>query len=70
MPEQSGKLLKVTLVKSPIGYNSRQKETVKSLGLRRMSQSVLIGDAPQIRGMINRVSHLVTVEEVEDNEVA
>ena len=48
MPEQSGKLLKVTLVKSPIGYNSRQKATVKSLGLRRMSQSVLIGDAPQI----------------------
>ncbi len=70
MPKQSGKLLKVTLVKSPIGYNSRQKETVKSLGLRRMSQSVLIGDGPQIRGMINKVRHLVTVEEVEENEVA
>ncbi len=64
MPEQNGKLLKVTLVKSPIGYNSRQKKTVKSLGLRRMSQSVLIGDAPQIRGMIAKVSHMVTVEEV------
>ena len=70
MPKQSGKLLKVTLVKSPIGYNSRQKETVKSLGLRRMSQSVLIGDGPQIRGMINKVRHLGTVEEVEENEVA
>ncbi len=73
MPEQSGKLLKVTLVKSPIGYNSRQKATVKSLGLRRMSQSVLIGDAPQIRGMIEKVSHLVTVEEVtevDENETA
>lgn len=69
MPEQSGKLLKVTLVKSPIGYNSRQKATVKSLGLRRMSQSVLIGDAPQIRGMIAKVRHLVTVEEVAENEV-
>ena len=73
MPERSGKLLKVTLVKSPIGYNSRQKETVKSLGLRRMSQSVLIGDAPQIRGMIAKVSHLLTVEEVAEvdkNETA
>ncbi len=65
MSEPAGKLLKVTLVKSPIGYNSRQKATVKSLGLRRMRQSVLIGDAPQIRGMIAKVSHLVAVEEVE-----
>ena len=66
MPERGGKLLKVTLVKSPIGYNSRQKETVKSLGLRRMSQTVLLGDAPQIRGMIAKVSHLVAVEEVDE----
>ncbi len=66
MSERGGKLLKVTLVKSPIGYNSRQKATVQSLGLRRMRQSVLIGDAPQIRGMIAKVSHLVDVEEVEE----
>ena len=66
MPERSGKMLKVTLVKSPIGYNSRQKATVQSLGLRRMRQSVLIGDAPQIRGMIAKVSHLVAVEEVNE----
>ncbi len=66
MPERSGKLLKVTLVKSPIGYNSRQKATVQSLGLRRIRQSVLIGDAPQIRGMIAKVSHLVAVEEVSE----
>lgn len=70
MPEQSGKLLKITLVKSPIGYNSRQKATVRSLGLRRMRQSVLIGDAPQIRGMIKKVRHLVTFEEVTENETA
>ena len=44
MPEPSGKMLKITLVKSPIGYNRRQKETVKSLGLRRMSQTVVLGD--------------------------
>ena len=66
MSERGGKMLKVTLTKSPIGYNRRQKETVKSLGLRRMSQSVLIGDAPQIRGMIAKVSHLVEVEEVDE----
>ncbi len=70
MSERGGKLLKITLVKSPIGYNRRQKETVKSLGLRRMSQSVVIGDAPQIRGMIAKVSHLVQVEEVVANETA
>ena len=65
MTERDGKLLKVTLVKSPIGYNKGQKATVKSLGLRRMGQTVLIGDAPQIRGMITKVSHLVAVEEVD-----
>ena len=70
MSERGGKMLKITLVKSPIGYNRGQKETVKSLGLRRMSQSVLIGDAPQIRGMIAKVSHLVEVEEVVANETA
>ncbi len=62
--EHSGKLLRATLVKSPIGCNSKQKATVKSLGLNRMGRSVLIGDSPQIRGMIAKVSHLVAVEEV------
>lgn len=70
MSERDGKLLRITLTKSPIGYNRRQKATVKSLGLRRMRQTVLIGDAPQIRGMIAKVSHLVEVEEVEHNEIA
>ncbi|MCY4021149.1 MAG: 50S ribosomal protein L30 [Chloroflexi bacterium] len=67
MSEQRGKMLKVTLVKSPIGYNSKQKVTIKSLGLRRMGRTVLIGDAPQIRGMIAKVSHLVKVEEVDES---
>ena len=66
MSERKGGLLKITLVKSPIGYSSRQKETIKSLGLRRMGRSVLIGDAPQIRGMIAKVSHLVQVERVDE----
>lgn len=64
MAKKNGQLLKVTLTKSPIGYNKKQKETVKALGLRRMGRSVTIGDSPQIRGMIAKVSHLVEVEEV------
>lgn len=64
MSERDGRLLKITLVKSPIGYSGKQKATIKSLGLRRMGRSVLIGDAPQVRGMIAKVSHLVEVEEV------
>lgn len=66
MNERKGGLLKITLTKSPIGYNSKQKATIKSLGLRRMGRSILIGDAPQIRGMIAKVSHLVEVERVDE----
>ncbi len=65
VPEQEGKLLEVTLVKSTIGANRRQKANVKSLGLRRINQTVKLGDTPQIRGMIAKVSHLVAVEEVD-----
>lgn len=64
------KNLKVTLVKSAIGYNERQKRTLRALGLRRMNQSVLRADTPAIRGMIRHVEHLVSVEEVEGNETA
>jgi len=56
--------LKVTLVKSVIGYRESQRLTVKSLGLRRIRQSVIHNDTPGIRGMIHKVSHLVAVEEV------
>ena len=59
------KKLRVTLVKSPIGYTKRQKDTVKALGLRKMNASVVHDDTPTIRGMINKVSHLVRVEEAE-----
>lgn len=57
------KELKITLVKSPIGYSERQKGTVRALGLRKMFQTVTQEDTPVIRGMINKVSHLVSVEE-------
>lgn len=66
MSEKTGKLLKVTLTKSPIGYNKKQKATVKALGLGKMGSSVMIGDAPHFRGMIAKVSHLVEVEEVNE----
>lgn len=61
----SEKKLRITLVKSPIGYAKRQKETVRSLGLRRLQSSVVHDDTPPIRGMINKISHLVKVEEIE-----
>jgi len=57
------KTLRITLVKSPIGYTKRQKGTVSALGLKRMNQTVEHQDSPVIRGMINKVSHLVQVEE-------
>jgi large subunit ribosomal protein L30 len=56
--------LRVTYVKSSIGYNKRQKSTIKALGLRKLNQTVEHDDTPVIRGMINSVSHLVVVEEV------
>ncbi|NPA26822.1 MAG: 50S ribosomal protein L30 [Chloroflexi bacterium] len=61
----AGKRLRITLVKSPIGYSKRQKETVRALGLRRLNQTVEHADTPMIRGMVAKVAHLVRVEEVE-----
>lgn len=58
------KMLRVTLVKSPIGYAETQKKTVISLGLTRLNKSRDHRDTPQIRGMINKVKHLVKVEEI------
>jgi large subunit ribosomal protein L30 len=60
------KKLLVTLVKSPIGAKQPHKDTVRSLGLRKMHQTVEHTDHPSVRGMINKVSHLVSVEEVEE----
>jgi large subunit ribosomal protein L30 len=65
MPKKtkSGKSLRVTLVKSPIGYSKDQKATVRALGLRRVNQIVEHSDSPAIRGMLNKVVHLIKVEE-------
>jgi large subunit ribosomal protein L30 len=58
------KKLKITQIRSIIGQIEKQKLTMKALGLRRIRHSVVHDDTPQIRGMINKVSHLVRVEEV------
>lgn len=57
------KELKIKLIKSPIGYSKRQKGTVAALGLKKINQVVTHKDTDVIRGMINKVSHLVEVEE-------
>ncbi len=53
--------VKVTLVRSPIGYNKRQALVVKGLGLRRIGHSLDVVDNPSIRGMLHKVRHLVRV---------
>ena len=58
--------LRITWKKSTIGRREDQKRTVKALGLRRLGHTIEIGDSPSVRGMINRVHHLVTVEEAEN----
>ena len=62
-PATSGKRIKVTLVKGLTATKHKHRETVKGLGLKRRSHTVEVADTPAIRGMINRVSYLVKVEE-------
>jgi large subunit ribosomal protein L30 len=57
--------LKITQVKSGIGFQRNQRETLRSLGLKRMHDTVVKEDRPEIRGMVATVTHLVSVEEVE-----
>ncbi len=56
--------LRITYTKSAIGYTVRQKATIKALGFTRLYQTIERDDTPAIRGMIYRVNHLLTVEEV------
>ena len=55
--------VKVTLVKSPIGFNRNQLAVVKGLGLRRIRHTVELKDTPSVRGMVHKVRHLVEVKE-------
>jgi large subunit ribosomal protein L30 len=59
--------LAITLKRSPIGRPEKQRKTVQALGLRKLHQTVVHEDTPTIRGMIDRVGHLVDVQVVESN---
>ncbi len=59
------KRLRITLVRSPIGYPMRQKRTVEALGLRKLRQTVERPDNSAVRGMVESVTHLLEVEEFE-----
>lgn len=58
-----GKALKITQVKSGIGRPEKQRKVLKGMGLTRLNKTVTLADTPQVRGMINKVIHLVSVEE-------
>jgi len=57
-----GKKIKVTLVKSLIGTRPEHRQSVRGLGLRRIRHTIVVPDTPEMRGMIHKVRHLVTVE--------
>ena len=61
--ENTGKTIRVTLVRSPIGYTKDQKATAMALGLRKLHQTIEHRDNPALRGMIQKIIHLVQVEE-------
>ncbi len=57
------KTVRVTLVKSPIGYPEPQKRTVKALGLRRVNHTIEHDDSPIVRGMLKKIIHLIRIDE-------
>ena len=61
---KQGKILRITQVKSAIGYKPKAKATLEALGLKKMHQEVEHSDSPQIRGMINVIPYLLKVEEL------
>lgn len=61
--EKTVKKLRITLMKSAIGYSVRHKATVRALGFTRLNQTVEHVDSPTLRGMLRKINHLVRVEE-------
>ena len=61
---KNGKILRITQMKSGIGYKPKAKATLEALGLKKIHQSVEHSDSPQIRGMINVIPYLLKVEEL------
>jgi large subunit ribosomal protein L30 len=66
MAKDDGKKLKITLVRSGIARPGKHKVVLIGLGLKKLNKSVVRQDTPEIRGMINKVSHLLQVEEVKN----
>jgi ribosomal protein L30 len=62
-PKALGKMLRVTQVRSAIGGTRRQRESLRGLGLKRIGASTIVRDTPATRGLIQRVQHLVALEE-------
>ncbi|HUU54834.1 MAG TPA: 50S ribosomal protein L30 [Armatimonadota bacterium] len=60
--------LRITLRRSLIGHPKSQKDTARALGLGRVGRTVVRSDTPAIRGMVNTVSHLVTLEQLDEDE--
>ena len=61
------KVLRIKLIKSPIGYSKHHKATIRALGLHRMNQTVDQVDSPTLRGMLSKVNHLVEINEVSES---
>jgi large subunit ribosomal protein L30 len=59
------KMLRITLLKSAIGYSKAHKATVRALGLKKLHQTVELADCSSLRGMLSKVNHLVKIEDVE-----
>jgi len=57
------KQIKITLVRSPIGFQPKHRECVRGLGLKRLHQTVVLEDTPAIRGMVNKIDYMVRVED-------
>ena len=60
-----GRKLKVTLIRSYIGRPEKHRQVLRGLGLMKMNRTVILADTPEIRGMVNKVCHLVSMEEME-----
>jgi large subunit ribosomal protein L30 len=63
MPASKAKVLRITLLKSGIGYSKRHKATLRALGFHHLNQTVEHLDTPTLRGMLYQVNHLVRIEE-------
>ena len=64
-----GKKLKITLIKSYIGRPQKQREILRGMGLGKLNKTVMLKDTPEIRGMVNKVRHLVFMQELKGDKV-